>query len=82
MDEQPDLTRCTLRIKRDRRHGRTGTYLGFERRGRSDFPGPDDEAVIGLERRWISDRSAERLPPVCATTQTSNANAFSGKTQS
>ena len=34
MDEDLDLAQCSLRIKRDRRGGRTGIYLGFERRGR------------------------------------------------
>jgi hypothetical protein len=29
-----DVAGCSLRIKQDRRDGRTGTYLGFERRGR------------------------------------------------
>jgi hypothetical protein len=80
MTEQPDLTRCTLRVKRDRRDGQTGTYLGFERRGRVAFPRPDDEAVIGPGQRWISDRSADRRFHVCATTQT--GNAFSAKIQS
>jgi hypothetical protein len=77
MTEQPDLTGCTLRVKRDRRDGRTGTYLGFERRGRVGFPGPDDETVIGPGQRW---RSADRRSHVCATTQT--GNAFSAKIQS
>lgn len=79
MDEQPDLTKCTLRIKRDRRDGQSGTYLGFERRGRFAFPQPDDEAVIGPERRWNSNRSTERLPPVRNNT---DKHALSDKIQS
>jgi hypothetical protein len=34
MNEELDLVRCSLRVKQDRRTGNTGTYLGFERRGR------------------------------------------------
>jgi hypothetical protein len=37
MDEELDLAGCSLRIKQDRRDGHTGTYLGFERRGRLNF---------------------------------------------
>jgi hypothetical protein len=29
-----DAAGCSLRIKKDRRDGHTGIYLGFERRGR------------------------------------------------
>jgi len=45
MDEQLELTRCTLRIKRDRRDGQNGPYLGLERRGRLQFARPDEAAV-------------------------------------
>jgi len=54
MTEQTDLTGCTLRVKRDRRDGQTGTYLGFERRGRLNSRGAIDAAVIAGEGQRIS----------------------------
>ena len=39
MNEELDLVRCSLRVKQDRRTGNTGTYLGFERRGRLNSSG-------------------------------------------
>jgi hypothetical protein len=49
-----DAAGCSLRIKKDRRDGHTGIYLGFERRGRLNFRRAIDPAVIAAERRWIS----------------------------
>jgi hypothetical protein len=49
-----DVAGCSLRIKKDRRDGHTGIYLGFERRGRLNSRGANDPVVIAAERRWIS----------------------------
>jgi len=47
MDEELDLARCSLRVKRDRRKGHTGIDLGFERRGRLNFS-PKQKTPLSL----------------------------------
>ena len=58
-----DLAGCSLRIKQDRRNGHAGIYLGFERRGRLNFRGANDPAVIAAEGRWISYQEFCSQPP-------------------
>jgi hypothetical protein len=66
-----DVTACSLRIKQDRRDRHTGTYQGFERRGRRDSLGPDDVVVIAIDLRPLG-----RSTPSCVRNNTDKKHSL------